>query len=127
MKFLLQFLAILPVFVFSHEYLLFLGEYGSVRYTHNDKHLLQVDRLSPSEGVLYTHTYHYSSEGNLLSENLIGDLGEVIYEDGIIKSPYSSESFVFDEEGRLQEHRLDGILSKLTFDKAKENICRSGW
>lgn len=122
MKLLLKLLAIVPVFAFTHEYLLSLGEFGGVRYTYDNEHLLQVERLSPSEEVLYTHTYQYSPEGNILSENLIGNLGEISYEAGIVRSPYSLESFSFDEEGALTEHRLDGTLCKLTFDETTEYI-----
>lgn len=122
MKLLFRFLAFIPAFAFSHEYLLSLGEFGSIRYTYDDEHLLQVERLSPSENVMYTHVYRYGLEGNLISESLIGDLGEIVYEDGIVRSPYSLENFAFDDEGTLIEHCYDGIFSKLTFDKTKLNV-----
>lgn len=142
MQFLLKLLAIVPMFAFAHEYLLSLGELGGVRYTYDDEHLLQVDRLSPSEGVMYTHTYQYGAEGNLLSEKFIGDLGEISYEDVIrpiydeAKAPIEYDSkgrvaaqgdkrFTYDDQHRLIEVASTNGIVTYAYGPSGERISRT--
>jgi|JI9StandDraft_1071089.scaffolds.fasta_scaffold52264_3 RHS repeat-associated protein len=122
MKFFVSFLILLPSLIFSQESLLSLAELGSVRYTYNNEYLSQVDRLSPMGEVLYTHAYEYDSNGNLLIEKLIGGLGEIIYKETTIKSPYSLEHFILDNEGVLVEHSIDGDIVNFALDETKIDI-----
>ena len=62
-----------------------LGDLGSVRYVSKDQRLLRVERVSPSDELMYVHSYHYDEDGKLISEDLIGELGEVIYDSQLLK------------------------------------------
>ena len=71
--------------------------------------MLQIDRLSPSNKILYTHVYHYDEDNLLISETLIGDLGEVVYEGpNVVRSLYHQETCK-DEMLRASETTITGI------------------
>ena len=119
-----------PLFLFSEEYLLDLGHYGSVRYIYEGEKLLSVERLTVLGEVAYTHSYRYNPEGRLISEKLIGNLGEIVYGEGKITSPYSSEEIAYLPEEGVIRHTVDGIVHSYPFHKVGElvtstpNICR---
>ncbi len=117
------FLFYFPLLIFGYEKQLFLGKVGSIRYIYDDKHLLQVDRLAESGELLYCHTYHYDEEGFLTSENLIGGLGQIVYEDGcVIKSPYTYEKCDFDGENNLVKHIKNHEILEYTYDDENKLI-----
>ncbi len=94
-----------------------LGELGSVCYTSNEEHLLEVERLSFTGEVMYRHSYLYDESGKLLSENLIGDLGEVEYKgDAVIQSPFSLEVCEYDENHNLIRHTLDDVSNVYSYN-----------
>lgn len=102
-------LFLIPIFLFSDEQILDLGSFGSVRYIYQDGRLFQVDRLSISNEVVYSHFYRYNDEGILLSEKLIGDLGEIVYEDFSVISPYSREEISYDQNSRLIHYHFEDM------------------
>jgi RHS repeat-associated protein len=108
MLLLLGFLA--TTLLFADPFVLDLGPIGTVRYTYADGHLLQVERLSLREEVLYSHTYLYNVHGQLVGEQLIGDLGDIIYEQGSITTPYSREEVIYNNGEVI--HSLDGVTHR---------------
>lgn len=123
MKFLFSLIIGLSVSLCADVEILLLGELGSVRYTSDDQHLLQVERLSPSDEIMYTHSYRYDESGKLTSESLIGNLGEVVYEsNGVVKSPFSLEVCEYDENHNLIKHTLNGISKEYTYNKLNQII-----
>ncbi len=123
MKYLLNILAIVSSALCADERILPLGNLGSVRYTYDDLHLNQVDRLSPSGKILYTHSYSWDHEGHLISESLIGDLGTAEYEDDfIIKSLYNTEICDFDENQNLVAYFTDNEERKYEYTEKNELI-----
>jgi RHS repeat-associated protein len=113
----------LTFFLTAHESTLLLGELGSVRYLHDDKRILQIDRLSPDGEIIYTHSYVYDNEGRLIAEKLIGDLGDIVYEPAnAIKSPYHLETCEYDENHNVISHRQDDLLREYTYNNLNELI-----
>lgn len=89
---LLRLLLIIPVCLFAREEILNLGDLGCVRYDMQDERILKVTRISPEGDELYSHGYNYDEEGNLLSESLIGGLGEIVYHnDGSVSTPFKRQ------------------------------------
>lgn len=95
---------------------------GSIEYLYDDALLKQVMRISNFGDILYTHSYSYNKEGKLISENLIGGLGQINYTfDPIhhilqIDSPYSSELCYYDTENHLIKHKLGDDLYEYSYD-----------
>lgn len=112
----------LPILLFSDQYLLDLGSLGSVCYLHQDGRLLQVNRLSLSNELLYSHSYQYNEDGVLVSEELIGGLGEVVYGNGVVLTPYSREEIFYDQE-HIQ-YRFDDISYDYVLNGEKCELCR---
>ena len=95
-----------------------LGDLGSVCYYCNDDHLLLIKRVSPDGEALYSHSYRYDGNGKLLSEKLIGDLGEVYYEsDQLIATPFGTEICEYDEQHNLINRTQDGISQYYEYDE----------
>ena len=108
--------------LFGEISVLHLGELGSVRYITEDQRLLRVERVSPSDELMYVHSYHYDEDGKLISEDLIGELGEVIYDSTTIKTPFSLEICEYDERGNPSRHVLDGVSREYFFDSNNKLI-----
>jgi RHS repeat-associated protein len=123
MRFTVSCLLVLQASLFAHEATLSLGGLGSVRYTYDEEHLFEIDRLSPLGEVMYTHSYNYSEEGRLISENLIGNLGEIVYQgNGVVKSPYHLEICEYDERGNLVRHTQDEVIREYSYNDLNELI-----
>lgn len=90
-----------------------IDESGRISYKYNDSRLLEVSRSSPSNEIMYTHSYEYDGAGALLHEELISDLGRISYEKDLnkkfvsIESPYSQEVCKFNSRGLVTTHFLD--------------------
>jgi RHS repeat-associated protein len=96
---------------------------GSVRYVDDGERLLHIDRLDQSGNTIYTHTYHYNEDNKLVSESLIADLGEIVYETPEIqKSPYHEEICEFDANHNLIKHTQDGVVKEYAFNSRNEFI-----
>ncbi|MEI8301492.1 MAG: RHS repeat-associated core domain-containing protein [Chlamydiota bacterium] len=100
-----------------------LGEAGSVHYVWDDEQLLYIERRSLEEDLIYRHSYHYNTEGYLVSESLIGDLGEIIYsKSGVITSPYHTEICEYNENLSLIRHNQDGVIKEYSYNDVNELI-----
>lgn len=114
-----------------------LGPYGEITYTYDPLYMRKVERISPQGQILYTHTYNaYDENGDLLLEDLIGNLGQVSYshyprgQKASISSPYFTQECHYDPLGNLissiidkteQKYTYDG-LSQLTFESALNTL-----
>ena len=122
MRFLFYLLCCLSISLFADVSVLSLGNLGSVRYFSDDQHLLQIERLSSSDEVMYTHSYQYDETGKLISESLIGDLGDVFYDDTVVRSPFSLEICEYDENHNLVRYTLDGITREFSYNEVNQMI-----
>ena len=123
MKFQIGLLLILPVFLIANETIFPLGELGSVRYIHDTVRMFQIDRLLPSGEILYSHTYNYDEQNRLVSETLIGDLGDIVYESPTIaKSPYHTEICEYDTQHNLIRHTQDDTIRNHSYNNLNELI-----
>ncbi len=106
-------------------YVLPLGEFGNVLYIFDDQRLSQIDRLSKDGELLYTHSYRYNGEGHLISENLIGDLGEVFYDSDImVQSPYSLEICEYDDHHNLLKYTQDKVTHEYQYNDCRQLILK---
>jgi RHS repeat-associated protein len=125
MRYTIGLLIILQSLLCASEYILPLGNLGSVHYIYDDTTLLHIDRFSSSEELMYRHSYKYDADGSLISESLIGDLGEVIYsEPGIVKSPYHVEVCEYDDQHNLIRHTQDNTLREYSYNDLNELITQ---
>ena len=114
---------ILPFFLTAGEQIVSLGALGSIRYVDDGTRLTHIDRLSGKGRVMYTHTYHYNENNQLVSEDLIGDLGTIIYSlPARARSPYHEEDCEFDEQHNLVRHHQDGVIQEYTFNHQNEFV-----
>lgn len=112
----------MSISLFADVSVLSLGNLGSIRYTSDDQHLLHIERLSPSDEVMYRHSYQYDGSGKLISEGLIGDLGDVFYDDTVVRSPFSLEICEYDENHNLIKYTLDGAVREFLYNEANQMI-----
>jgi RHS repeat-associated protein len=75
----------------------------------------RIDRYASDEEVLYSHFYHYDQNGDLISETLPFDLGEVFYEKGKTTSPFHAEIWKKDDRGYVISHAIDGENREYTY------------
>ncbi len=119
------------MFASLKEWVLSLGDMGSVRYIYDDNALLYVDRLSPSNEVMYRHSYVYNEQGVLIREDLIGNLGTLTHEKpGIVTSPYHLEICEYDTQGNVIRHVQDDLVREYSYNEhelitenVSEEIC----
>ncbi len=110
---------------------------GEISYKYDPLYLREVTRFSQSGKALYTHRYeNYDLDGNLLSEKLLGDLGEVLHntdlrgQETAISSPYFSQNCSYDSTGNLIENVVDQVEHFYTYDglsqlSSEKNSSRS--
>jgi RHS repeat-associated protein len=108
---------------FNRQTLLKIAGQGEVLYRYDPLFLRQVTRFSPGGEVLFSHSYEeYDENGNLLSEQLIEDLGDVVHvtdlrgQKASIESPYSSQECKYDPVGNLITRIDDGIEHEYSYD-----------
>lgn len=117
MKFFFTLLSCFMLSIYGEEQILLLGNLGSIKYILSDNHLTQIQRLSPSEEVLYKHCYHYDDQGKLVSESFMNISGEIIYESDLAfvdtlekeLEPYTRPYTKYNASGcltRLKENEL---------------------
>ncbi|MCH9624974.1 MAG: hypothetical protein S4CHLAM123_01360 [Chlamydiales bacterium] len=102
---------------------LYIPELGSISYTYDLLFLRSVSRLSMDGQLQYTHQYeNYDLDGNLLSERLIFDLGNLNHRFDLkgrqskIHSPYFSQKCSYDECDNLIENIIDNQPISYTYD-----------
>ena len=94
---------------------------GSIRYICDDRHLLRIDRLCPLGKILYFHSYNYDENDRLVSESLIGGLGEIVYEENSsVRSPYHLEICEYDAQHNLVKHTQDEIVRAYDYNHLNE-------
>ncbi len=88
---------------------------SSIEYSYDPLYLKSIRRLSSSGEELYTHTYEsYDLSGNLLTEQLINNLGTQSYSwndngnQASIVSPYFNQSITYDPASRVKSISSDG-------------------
>jgi RHS repeat-associated protein len=87
------------IFVSAEEIIVDLQDLGKIIYCFEEGICEKIVRLSPSGEIRYEHVYHYDQDKRLVSEHLIGGLGEIIYsgnlDDGtfIARTPFGEESW----------------------------------
>ncbi|MCX6989869.1 MAG: hypothetical protein NTX49_02210 [Chlamydiae bacterium] len=96
---------------------------GEVLYTHDPLFLRGVTRTSDKGETLYTHTYEgYDLDGHLLSECLMGNLGQVVHltdlrgQKASISSPYFSQEWRYDSAQNLISNITDGVEERYSYD-----------
>jgi RHS repeat-associated protein len=96
---------------------------GEIVYDYDPLFLRKVSRISPRGEKLYEHVYEdYDLAGNLISEQLIGNLGQVSHifdlrgNKSSISSPYFSEQCQYDSVGNLFSNTIDGAEHRYTYD-----------
>ncbi len=122
MRFLVCLISCVSLLLCADEQILSLGEHGSVRYIYENEKLREIDRLSAENEVMYSHTYQYEEDGRLVSESLIGGLGEVIYDGNKVISPLSEEVCEYDENHNLVKHSIDGALREYRYDSENRMV-----
>ena len=98
---------------FGHRTKLVLPDHSSISYHYADPlHLSKVTRYGKESQPLYTHSFTaFDLSGNLLSEQLIGTLGEAIYN--------------YDLCGRILSQRLGSFLIQRVVYDSMSNPVRS--
>lgn len=114
MKRLLLFL-LLPFCLKAEQRVVDLYPLGKIVY-HFEKGLCEkIVRLSPTGKVRYEHTYQYDDNNNIVSENLIGDLGTIEYsgslQEGylIAKTPFGEEKWSQEDSSPFEETAIEKI------------------
>ncbi|MES2198603.1 MAG: RHS repeat-associated core domain-containing protein [Chlamydiota bacterium] len=107
---------------------------GEVLYKYDSLFLKEVTRFSSFGKLLYTHQYEgYDIDGNLTSERLIGDLGQVIHKTETrslktaISSPYFNQYCDYDSLGDLTEDITDGESVRFTYDGLSQLSSEEGF
>jgi len=107
---------------------------GEVFYTYDPLFLREVTRTSRSGATLYSHTYQdYDLDGNLIVENLIGNLGQVVHATdpkGLevdISSPYFSQQCDYDSIGNLISTTVDGTAHHYSYDHLSQLSSENGF
>lgn len=132
------FLFLFPITLFSHfAYYtksdgrintIDLQENGTVHYIYDGNRIVQIIRKSPEGKVLYTHTYTYNDQGYVISEDLIGNVGQIQYGadfdtcTSIINSPYHQELCQYNDKHQLISHTQDGITKEYQYNNSNELI-----
>ncbi|NDE82168.1 MAG: hypothetical protein EB051_00930, partial [Chlamydiia bacterium] len=96
---------------------------GKVLYTYDPLFLRGVRRISSKGKMLYQHTYQeYDESGHLVSENLIGNLGQITHRRGLkgekelISSPYFNQKCEYDPVGNLISNTIDRVEHRYSYD-----------
>lgn len=105
-----------------------LQENGTVHYIYENDRLVKIIRESTNEEILYTHTYTYNDQGYIISEDLIGNLGQIRYEadfdtqTNIITSPYHYETCQYNDKHQLIKHTQDTVTKEYQYNESNELI-----
>jgi RHS repeat-associated protein len=107
---------------------------GEVHYSYDPLFLRQVRRTSMKGDILYSHAYeNYDLDGNLISENLIGNLGLVVHTTDLkglkasISSPYFSQQCEYDAACNLIHTIVDGAESRYSYDDLSQLSSENGF
>lgn len=105
---------------------------GEISYSYDPLFLKAVTRYSNTCEELYTHRYEtYDLAGNLLTEQLIGGLGQIAHQTNLrgqktaITSPYFTQSCSYDSVGNLIENISSETKHEYSYDGLSELISES--
>jgi|GEM_PF-919137 len=107
---------------------IWIEENGCISYEYDDTHLLHISRISPSNQIVYTHSYKYDDVGALFHEELISNLGQILYEKDRnekfirTKSPYGEETCKFNSQGLITTHFFDDKALQYHYDNYDQLI-----
>ncbi|MBI3231995.1 MAG: RHS repeat protein, partial [Candidatus Doudnabacteria bacterium] len=100
-----------------------MGSQGNVTYTYDPLFLRKIERISSTGQTLYQHTYEeYDLNGYLLSERLIGNLGQTLHvtdptgRKTALSNPYFSQKCIYDSAGNLLSSLVDEEEHHYTYD-----------
>ena len=106
-----------------------ISDVGQIVYNYDPLFLKDVTRISKKGEFIYSHHYEkYDLDGNLVAENLIGNLGQVLHTTDLkgrkvgISSPYFSETCTYDPSGNLLRSILDRTEHTYTYDDLSQLI-----
>ncbi len=112
---------------FNRLTLLKIRDQGEILYAYDPLFLRKIIRASSGGDILYSHTYEkYDEDGNPITENLIGNLGNITHEmdlrgySACISSPYFSEQCRYDAVGNLISNITDGIEGLYSYDELSQ-------
>lgn len=112
MRFILFCLLSLSLYA-NEDYTVDIPNVGQIRYEYEGGDLVRVRRLTLAGQELYVHAYHYDDDHRLISETLIGDLGE-------IQHPLSSaRDIVFETCDIIREYDDHGNLIRKSSAKGQ--------
>jgi RHS repeat-associated protein len=100
-----------------------MGHEGEVAYAYDPLFLRGVMRISAQGETLYSHAYEvYDEDGRLVSERLMGNLGDITHSTNVLgqetlnRSPYFSEERGYDSLGNLIARANDGVQQRYSYD-----------
>ncbi len=100
-----------------------MGSQGEIHYRYDPLFLREVTRVSGLGETLYSHIYeNYDWDGNLVSENLIGDISHVTHLTEprrlkvSISGPYFSQQCAYDSGGNLVANIIDRAEHRYSYD-----------
>ena len=109
---------------FNQPLSLTMANEGTIFYTYDPLFLREVKRTSSSGRSIYTHAYEsYDLDGNLVSESLIGSLGQTNHVTDIkgqkayISSPYFSQECEYNAVGNLITNVVDREKYRYSYDE----------
>lgn len=109
--------------LFNRPTMLKIGNHGAILYTYDSLFLKSVTRIAPTGEELYTHRYdQFDWDGNLISESLIGNLGQVVHETDEIgrrtgsTSSYFTQLCSYDPCSNLTTNIIDRVETRYTYD-----------
>jgi RHS repeat-associated protein len=95
-----------------------LSDQSSIRYVYNPVYLKTVERRSPTNEVLYTHTFDsYDLSGGPLTKTLPFNLGKETrsytpnQEISTLETPYLSQRLIYDPAGRIISVSSEGTFT----------------
>lgn len=121
MKIFSLFFLLIAISIQSDEWI-FLGNSGCIHYIYDNNLLQQIDRINKENQIIYSHKYKYNENENLISEILIGNLGEIIYENSLVKSPFHREICEYDENKNIKNYILDDKIYEYFYNESNEII-----
>ena len=113
---------------------LLLPDRSHMRYDYDACYLSSVSRYNALSEEIYMHHFHsYDLSGNLLREDLIGNLGSVSHsfnargqQDGITSSYASHEILARDSVGNIRKARLHGSVSAYDYNDLYQLTSETG-
>jgi RHS repeat-associated protein len=107
-----------PLMLIAETRTVDLQEFGKVVYYIEDGLCEKIVRLSPSGEIKYEHQYHYNDCQQVVSESLIGSLGEINYSGNIQEgylsatSPFGEERWSCEDHSTFEKSSIERVYDK---------------